>query len=76
MNFDNCQLEAASDVIVGVAVEPTGMKVLVKYGNSKSNRSRYIRLPHSVTNDEDNDDDAGHHIREEIDRRPCVSRWS
>ena len=43
-----------------VAVDPTGVKVFVKFGDSRSNRSRDIRLPHVVTNDVDNDnDDAG-----------------
>ena len=37
-------------------VEPTGMKSLVKFGDSRSNRSRDIRLPHFVTNDNDDND--------------------
>ena len=45
-----------SDVISGVIADPTSVKVPVKFGDSKSNRSRDIRLPHFVTND---DNDAG-----------------
>ena len=48
-----------SDVISSVVVEPTGMKVRVKFGDSSSNRSRDIRLPHFVTNNDDGNDDAG-----------------
>ena len=55
---DNFRPEAASDVISGVAVEPTGVKVRVKFGDSRQNRSRDIRLPHFVTN-YDADNDAG-----------------
>ena len=43
LNYDNCQPEAASDVISGAVVDPTG--------DSRSNRSREIRLPRFVTND-------------------------
>ena len=48
-----------SDVISGVVVDPTGIKVPVKFGDSRSNRSRDLRLPLFVTNDNDdnNDDD-------------------
>ena len=53
LNFDNCQLEVVSDVISGMVVDPTGVKVPVKFGDSRSNRSRDIRLPHFVTNDSD-----------------------
>ena len=52
LNFDNCQPEVDSDVIFNVVVDPTGMKFLVKFGDSRSNRSRGIRLPHFVTNDD------------------------
>ena len=41
------------DVISDVAVDPTGVKVRVKFGDSKSNGSQDIRLPHFVTNDVD-----------------------
>ena len=40
----------------GVVVDLTGLKVPIKFGDSRSNRSRDIRLPHFVTNDDDNDD--------------------
>ena len=40
--FDNFQPEVASDVISGVFVEPTGVKVPVKFDDSRSNRSRDI----------------------------------
>ena len=40
-----------------MVVDPTGVKVPVKFGNSRSNHSRDIRLPHFVTNDDN--DDAG-----------------
>ena len=42
LNFDNCRLETASDVISGVDVDSTVMKVRVKFGDSKSTRSRDI----------------------------------
>ena len=45
-----------SDVMSSVVVDPNGVKVRVKFGDSRSNRSRNIRLPHFVTND---NDDAG-----------------
>ena len=52
LNFDNCQPEVVSDVISGVVVDSTGVKVRVKFGDSRLNRSRDIRLPHFVTNDD------------------------
>ena len=46
-----------------VIIEPGGMKFPAKLGYSWSNRSRDMRLPHFVTNDDGgDDDDAGHHI--------------
>ena len=42
---NNFRLEVVSDVISGVVVDPTDMKVRVKFGDSRSNRSRDIRLP-------------------------------
>ena len=51
--------EVFSDVKSGVVVDPMGVKVPVKFGDSMSNRYRDMRLPHVVTNDDDNDDDAG-----------------
>ena len=44
-----------SSVISTVVVDWMGVKVPVKYGDSRSNHSRDMRLPHFVTND-DNDD--------------------
>ena len=40
-----------------MVVDPAGLKVLVKFGGSMSNRSRDNRLLHFVTND---DNDAEH----------------
>ena len=40
-----------------MVVEPTGVKVSVKFGDSRSNGSRDAGLPHLVTNDDDDDDD-------------------
>ena len=45
------RLEAVSDVISGVNVEQVSMDIHVKRGDSRSNRSRYIRLPHFVTDE-------------------------
>ena len=42
------------DVISSAVIHPNGVKVLVKFGDYTSNLSRDIRLPHFVTND-DND---------------------
>ena len=54
-NVNNFRTEVGSDVISGeVVVDPTGLKVRVKFGVSWSDRSRDIRLPHFVTNN-DND---------------------
>ena len=53
--------EVVSDVIFGILVDPAGLKVPVKFGDSRSYRSRDIRLPHYVTND--NDNDAGYYNR-------------
>ena len=41
-----------------MVVDPTGVKAHVKFGVSRSNRSRDIRLLHFVTNNDDDDDDA------------------
>ena len=41
----------------GVVVDPTGVKVRVHFSDSRPSRSRDIRLPHFVTN-YDNDDAA------------------
>ena len=57
MNVDSFRPEVRSDVMSMVVVGPTGVKVRVKFGDSRSNSSsRDIGLPHFVTND---DDDAG-----------------
>ena len=45
---DNFRSEEASDVISGANVEQVGLNVHVKFGDSRSNRSRDIRLPHFV----------------------------
>ena len=58
-NVDSFRLEVYNDVISGVVVDPMGMKVPVKFGESRSNRSIDIRLPHFVMNDDDNNDAAG-----------------
>ena len=42
LNFDNCQPEVVSNVISSVVLEPTGIKVRVKFDDSRSNRSRDI----------------------------------
>ena len=42
------QPEVVRDVIFGVVVVATGVKVRVKFGDSRSNRSPNIRLPHFV----------------------------
>ena len=39
-NFDKCRSEVAGDVKSGVVIDPTGVKALVKFGDSRSNRSR------------------------------------
>ena len=36
-----------------------GVKVQIKFCDSRSNRSRDIRLGHFVMNDDDNNDDTG-----------------
>ena len=45
LNFDNCQPEATSDV------EPIGVKVYVKVGDSRLNHYRDIRLPLFAANE-------------------------
>ena len=49
---DNSRLEVVSDVMSSVDVEQVSVDVPVKFGDFRSNRSRYIRLPHFVTDDE------------------------
>ena len=61
-NFGDSRLKPseASFSAVGVVVDPTGVKVRLKFGDPRSNRSRDIRLPHFVMNDDNNEnDDAG-----------------
>ena len=41
-NVDNFRLEVNNDVIEGDVVQLTGVKVVVKFGYSMSNRSRDI----------------------------------
>ena len=45
---DNFRPAVASDVISGVDVEQIAMNVPVTFGDSRSNRSRDVRLPHFV----------------------------
>ena len=47
-NFDNCQPEVVTDVISGVVVGPMGVTARAKFDDSRSNRSRDIRLLHFV----------------------------
>ena len=65
-NVDNFRPEVYSDVISGVNPTGMGVKVHVKLGVSRSNRSRYIRLPHFVTNDDNDYNDAGRQTYENI----------
>ena len=62
-NFDNFRREVHGDVISSVIVDPTGVKVRVKFGDSRSNRSRDIRLPHFVHTTTTPAYAAGHHVR-------------
>ena len=43
----------------GVVVDPIGVKARVKFIDYRSNCSRNIRLPHFVTNDDADNDNAG-----------------
>ena len=47
-NVDNFRPEVRSDIISGMVVGPMGVKASVKLGDSRSNRSRDIRLPQFV----------------------------
>ena len=42
-----------------MVVDPAGMKAPEKLGDYRSKRSRDIRLPHFIANDDNNDNDAG-----------------
>ena len=55
-----CRPEIDNDVISGQAVDIVGVDVPVKFGDSRSNRSRDIRQPHFVLTTPAY---AGHHIR-------------
>ena len=43
-NFDKCRLEAAGDVISGLAIELAGTDVSAKFAGSRLNSGRIIRL--------------------------------
>ena len=43
----------------GMVVDQTGMKVHLKFGHSRLNSYRDIRLSHFVTNNDDDNDDVG-----------------
>ena len=47
-------MEAASEVVTGVAVEQIGLNVWVKSGDSRSNCSSDMRAAHFVVDDECN----------------------
>ena len=49
---NNFRPEVANDVVSGEAVELVGVDVRVKFGDSRSNRYRYIRAAHFVIDDE------------------------
>ena len=72
-NVDSCRLEVDSDVISSMVVDPTGVTVRVKYGDTRPNRSPYIRLPHLVTND--NDNGAGRRTLWQYGKTPCVGAF-
>ena len=44
-NADNLRLEEDRDIISGAVVDPTGVKVPLKFGESRSNRCRDILGP-------------------------------
>ena len=50
-NFDNCQPEVASDAIPGPAIRQLGVDAQAKFGDSRLNSSRDMRLPHFVTDE-------------------------
>ena len=49
---DSFRPEVVSDVIYGADVEQVNVNVRVKLGDSRSNRSREIRLPHFMTDEQ------------------------
>ena len=73
-NVDNFRREVCNDVISGKFVNPTGVKVHGKVGDSRSNRSRDIQLPHFVTNNHDDDNDPGHHVRAKRHKAFCIKK--
>ena len=52
---DDFRTEFDSDVMSGVVVDPSSLKILVKFGVSRTDRARVIRLTHFVTNNDDAD---------------------
>ena len=52
-NVDSFRPETDSDFLYGVVVEPSGVKDLVNFDDSRSNRSRDIRLLHLVANSDE-----------------------
>ena len=48
---DNFRPEVANDVISGMIVDPTSLKVFERFGDSMSSRSRDIRLSHFATDE-------------------------
>ena len=61
-NVDNFRPEVESDVIFGAVVDPHGMRVCVKLCDSRSHRSRDIRLLNFVTNDDTGKRRSSHDI--------------
>ena len=53
------RLEVVKDVISGAYVRQVGTDALAKFGDSRSNCSRDIELPHFGTNNANDDHDAG-----------------
>ena len=52
---DSFRSEVDSNVVSGMVIEMTGVEAGVKFGDSRSNLSRDIRLPHFAMNDYNND---------------------
>ena len=59
---DNFRLKVVNDVISGVVVDRTSVKVREEFSDSRSNRSRDIDCLKCVTNSHDHND-AGYHMR-------------
>ena len=47
-NFDKCRPEVAGDVVSGAVIDPVGLDVPAKFGDSRSNHSRDIPTAHFV----------------------------